>query len=240
MQKVDRKKPNLKTGTIIKTGLIGTGLAAGTHGVYKNRDILQTMWRNPYQMGEIAPFSQATISVLLKPLQISDKKTIHILEVGAGAGGISEKICEWINNHPNTNFSYTIIEIEPTFETKLKDIVESCAGKVLIEDFTQYDPENKQQFDFIISTIPEQIMPSGIVEPIHEKFDKYIQKGAIVSRVRYVVKYVWLKSFLSKKEVENAVTTAKLMSDFNTMHKTEKHLILWNIPPTYVYISTKK
>lgn len=216
----------------------GVALASTMAFSFWNRKVLMQFFNNPSQMGEIAPFSSTTINALLAPLmkQLEIDPKVKVLEVGAGSGGITKKLVELKQKYPDLEL--TIVELNQEFKPLLEEITRGVNVQLKWGDYsTMVDVGNP--FDFIISTLPEQSLPADLVEKITNKMYADLKSGGYLTRVRYVLKLRWIAPFFKKEKADDIREAFKISSEFDTKHKAESKLILWNIPPTYVLTINK-
>jgi phospholipid N-methyltransferase len=210
----------------------GVALASTMAFTFWNRKVLTQFFNNPSQMGEIAPVSSTTVNALLAPLVKrlgSSAEPVTALEVGAGTGGITQKLVELKTKYKNLNV--TIVEFNKEFEPVLKQIIGNSGVELKIEDYTKLP---KNEYDFIISTVPEQSLDAAVVKTITNKMHDELKNGGSLTRVRYVLKLRWIAPFFKKEKADNIREAFKVSSEFDEKHKAESKLILWNIPPIYV------
>ena len=104
-------------------------------------------------------------------------------------------------------------------------------------DYINFRLPNNEQFDIIISSLPEQTLQLDVFEEVLNKYQVQIKNHGVVSRIRYVIKLSWFKYVLNKKKAKNLLKNQFLQEEFNenTNITTQEQTIYRNIPPVTVF-----
>lgn len=93
------------------------------------------------------------ISDILDLADLTKEK--QVLEIGPGIGALSKEAATRAG-------SYTAVEIDTSFETRLADLIDPLGGQVIFKDYLKWDadtlPEAKRCPDVILSNLPYYVM----------------------------------------------------------------------------------
>ena len=220
------------SGEFVLNGTTSRATVGGGESFW-NRNVLYQFFSNPSQMGEIAPFSSATIDALLAPLvrKLATNARVKVVEVGAGTGGVTRKLVDLKRQYPHTLKVY-VVELNEAFQPVLETIIGNSGVKLLMGDYN--DVKSNRKIDFIVSTLPEQSLPADLVKALTEKMEKDLKPGGFLTRVRYVLKLHWLTPFFSKQKAQDITEACRVSTEFDKKYHATSELILWNIPPVDV------
>lgn len=137
-----------------------------------------------------------------------------MLELGPGTGVITAEIIKCIR--PDDIFD--IVELDPDFSAEISEKYASESVSVFCMDFLDFHGE--QPYDFIISSLPYDMIPGKITQKIWEKKLELSEWGTEIS----YYKYYKFNHFRSKFELE-----------INRRYFRDKKLIWKNVPPAVVY-----
>lgn len=218
-----------------RTAITVAGLGLLSNAIYRNRRVLKSMWQNPSQMGEIAPFSAPTIYVLLRPVDkmLRAGRTCSVLEVGSGDGGVTRELLKLHDEFPN-QLTITCVELDESFCHGLRTLIDGRA--------TLHCPQNildhTGQYDALISTMPEQNMPGDILTDIFAQFQRLVKPDGILQRVRYVVQWKHIWALLPRERRKQFQESAAAYTAFEKRFPTTRVLIVRNVPPVHVLMTT--
>ncbi len=200
---------------------------------------------DPSNVGALAPSSVALASAITAGLDQSDLKTYlsgrHILEVGAGTGVFTEQIIGKMGPQD----SLDVVELDETFYQKL---VEKFGKHPQVSIYhcsiTEFHPT--QKYHYIISGLPFNAFPSGLVLDILNNYKSLIVPNGTISYFEYIaipmIKMWGLSacSICSKSasiEKENYSQTLEHLKVFKTLFEaTTENAVIANIPPARAII----
>lgn len=244
---------SLKNKINVGNLFISAGIASASvisYQAYTNKSIIKEFFKNPSLIQEIASFSEYTSNELCKPLKkllelnTDDTRNLRVLEIGAGRGHVTRHIIDTIIKYKKNGdkVTFDIIEYTKDFEEDLLKIANSFENNkfkinVYVMDYINFRLPNNEQFDIIISSLPEQTLQLDVFEEVLNKYQVQIKNHGVVSRIRYVIKLSWFKYVLNKKKAKNLLKNQFLQEEFNenTNITTQEQTIYRNIPPVTVF-----
>jgi phospholipid N-methyltransferase len=202
-----------------------------------NHLVIGQLYKHGFVMGEITPFSHYAIAELLEPLDNilrhrDPSDIVHILEVGAGTGSLTDQICTRLIAQKNTHLD--VVEINSIFAPNLNKILQPCNGTLHVAGY----PTSLHTYDIIVSTLPEQTLAPVDVTNLHSAFVSHLKPGGVLSRAQYVTKMTYFKFMFGDDRRNMIEHTALHMKRFNHMMNTTTRTVWANIPPTYIFHST--
>lgn len=180
--------------------------------------------KNPMQISTIFQTSPWLSECMLSSIDF--KNASHIIELGAGAGAITEKIYHRIQ--PQTQFtafelSYTLVEfLKNSYTEKNMEFVVGSAE--LSREFAQ----KKGLADYVVSSLPWTLFPPDLQERILDSVVDSLKPNGLF------LTYTCLnaKIYPAAKTLDTF-----LNSKFSLVKKSKT---IWkNIPPAFVYICSK-
>jgi phospholipid N-methyltransferase len=252
--------------------LLAAVLTSYATGRYLHRHldkaILLHFFKDPANLGEIAPFSAETAKALCAPLWVLLTQRLseaHILEVGAGKGHLTKYFLKAIDQFTNNvnSISFDIVEMEANHIPDIEKLL-TASGYTLGQNQPMTQPTTKvytknrvtvtlinmpfgqqfvehfkQNYDLIISTIPEQSIPLAAVQEIYYAFRARLKPKGVLVRVRYVVRMKWIRNFFSKTRSREIADVAQLQDAFNHGASTTRKVTVYdNLPPVNIYYMT--
>lgn len=198
------------------------------------RFFLQHFFRNPKNVGAVAPLSQSVAHQLLKDLsQRQDNKPWRILEAGAGTGSVTKEILQLMHE----NDTLDIVEID---EECCKLLTERFKNepRAQVHCLSVLDWSPSYSYDFIVSTLPMNSFSSKFVENILNHYQQISTDNAHCTYVEYIGLET-LSLVFAKNEKRKTITGRRqLLSDFHKTHLIEKSKVFANFLPCYVYHMT--
>lgn len=171
---------------------------------------LLEFFKNWTVTGSITPSSRFLIDKMLSNVNFSTAKVI--VELGAGEGCVTKEILRRMKKSVKL-FSF---EINPSFCKLLKEINDKRL--IVVND----SAENLQKYvklsDYVISSLPLGSLPERVGDKITQEVAKVLKFG------KYIQYQYSLKSY------------GKLKSLFNV----KLDFTLFNLPPAFVYVCTKR
>ncbi|MCK4264954.1 methyltransferase domain-containing protein [Candidatus Babeliales bacterium] len=195
--------------------------------VLKNHTFLESVIKDPVQMGTIVPCSGFTGEELSRYVDQNNKPN-KILEAGGGSGAITEKIIKKLK--PSDVLD--VVEIDPNLCKILRDKFNSYKNvKIHCCSITDYSSPYK--YDYIISTLPFNAFKLDFVKQVRKKFEELVNTGGCLSYVEYTIS-AWKQylPFIKDKDIKGVVN---YLSKDRSTHSAEKRIVWLNVPPTYVY-----
>ena len=180
-----------------------------------------TSLNNMKTVGSLFPISKEGVKVLTKDLDTrSSDKPLHILEVGAGVGNITEILLEKMG--PDDTLE--VIEILPENCAILVEKFKDKRITIHQADFLQWESIDQQKYDLVISTVPHISLGYEFTKQAFEKYHA-LTAGTLVFVQLSGIHYLKMHSHDYHKVQEILET-----------NNDESTLVWWNLPvPVRVY-----
>lgn len=205
----------------------------------------QTAFKNYQQVGAVAPFSEYTAQAMLDTVKsyvksniFSAKKPLKFLEVGAGSGALTKYFLQFLIKQ-NIPFELDLVELDESFsEILIRKFKKYPQVKVYQSNIITWDTHKK--YDIIVSTLPfncKDFSPA-IVKDIVDKLENLALHGGLFLSVEYIAMGpIGYYVFWDAQEKEDYNKKHLILYGFREKHDTYTKRVLFNIPPTYVYIT---
>lgn len=167
--------------------------------------------------GAVAPSSEFLCREMVRSLNLcnrKDNKPLRILELGPGTGVITKEIVKCLR----TGDHFDTVELDPGFYEEIRDQYASENVHVHGMNFLNFDPD--AEYDYIISSLPYDMIPLAITEEI---WKKKLQLCKFGSEITY---YKYYKFNIIRSPFERGV---------NRRYLSSEKLIWKNVPPAKVY-----
>jgi len=190
--------------------------------------------RNPLQVGAFSPCSVFVAQEITKYVAADTKEgVVRVLEVGAGSGVLTTKL-ENVLKHTGRDYILDVIEIDPDYCALLKKRFEDNKN-VTIHCVNILDFNAADNYDYLVSTLPFNVMDTAVIKNIFEQYEKMIVPNGILS----YVEHIWLPDIkektLSGAEKQLFVEKRTTVNDFKDKYFLETVNIYRNITPLYVH-----
>lgn len=178
-------------------------------------EFLLAFFKRPIGVSNIFQSSPILVNRMLSFIDFT--KAQHIIEFGAGAGNITERIL----NRMSQNCSLTCFEIEPILVNYLKCRFNNDSRLKLIRDGAENINTylNGSKVDYIVSGLPIANISKAMVNKILGSSHYHLKEGGNFIQYQY--------SLFSKKAIKHF------------FGKIDVHFELFNIPPAFIYICRK-
>jgi phosphatidylethanolamine/phosphatidyl-N-methylethanolamine N-methyltransferase len=186
-------------------------------------EFLKAAIKNPLQISTVFQTSRWLRNRMLDHVDFAHAK--HIMELGAGAGAITEGIAQRIV--PGCKF--TAFELNEELVTYLRKCYpESMEFVVGSAELAKQYAEKKGPADAVISSLPWSLFPSDLQERIVDSMYAALKPGGIFTT------YVCINAYLYPASQNLRYL---LHRKFKSVKKTPVELR--NIPPAFVYVCEK-
>lgn len=193
----------------------------------------QEYLKHIHEVSSILPTSSSVGDALVaEAAQFANPK--RVLEVGAGTGAITVRIAPHIG--PQDHFS--ICEINTAFMQSLRSRFEQEPQLHSILPHTTFfqgsilDFKPAEPFDFIICTLPFNMLPPDFIDAVFHYFQTILNPGGVVSYIEYVGGRT-LKALTNMDPAQHArlAVLARHVS-----HNTfRRETVIRNFPPTWIH-----
>ncbi|MDW8221967.1 MAG: methyltransferase domain-containing protein [Gemmatales bacterium] len=197
---------------------------------------LAEWWRDFYHTGAIAPsspFLARAMTQVLKP----PRPAWRILEVGPGTGSVTAAILRQLQ--PGDRFD--LVEINPRFVEWLQVRFASdprfqpYVPQVYLYPTAVEEFRPEERYDCIISGLPLNNFRSEQVRTILELFERWLQPQGWLVYFEYVGIRRLKMPFVGKSEKRRLYRVGRITQRFLHKHRTQRQLVLANVPPAFVY-----
>ncbi len=190
--------------------------------------------RNPLQVGAYSPCSVFVAKEITKYVA-ADKKSgaLRVLEVGAGSGVLTTKL-EKVLQQRGGSYALDVIEIDHEYAALLqKRFANNPNVTIHCIDATQFKAAAK--YDYIITTLPYNVMDTEVVSGILKGYERMIAKGGILSYVEHIGLPALREKILRGSEKELFIEKRNVINNFKDTYLLETATVYRNITPLYVH-----
>ncbi len=190
------------------------------------------MWellKHPRKIGAFAPSSPFLVRALTKDIDNIEYPR-NILEIGAGAGHITEAIVKKMSPDDHVD----VVEINPHYcQVLQKHFGHHKNVKIFCGSILDWQPN--YQYDLIVCTLPFNTFKLDFVDNVIQHVKQLAKPHTPFCYIALLYLKPFKKLLLSQENWQNNQMIAQYMNDFNEhyCYKTEK--VLLNIPPAEVY-----
>lgn len=185
--------------------------------------------------GSIAPSSRFLARTLTEPLSIGNRPA-RVLEVGPGTGAVTQRIVRLLQ--PGDRFD--LVELNPVFVNILRGKFASDPAYCRVADQSAVHQCPLQEFaagqpyDFIISGLPLNNFPPGLVRDIFETFLKLLATGGTLSYFEYM--YVRpIRMVVGRRPDRNRLRELDaVIQPYLGQHRIRRNWVFANLPPAWV------
>jgi phospholipid N-methyltransferase len=171
--------------------------------------------RCPKQIGSVTPSSKTLAKKMIS--SIPWDTVHHLAELGAGTGAVTRFIHE--ARYPGTKVF--LFEKDSALNNRLEDqYPEYFCSSDSIQLEAAIHSQGVKQLDCVISGLPFANFPQNIRDAIMEQVLRSLKPGGWFVAFQY--------SLQMKKQLERH------------FHIIDIHLVMWNVPPAFVYVCRKK
>lgn len=222
---------NARLGFSLFSLMIGCTLSSTMRDVGA---FIKSAIKDPHVVGAVMPSSlgvgEELTRFMVKSQRENPSKPLHVLEVGAGTGPMTEVIIARMRSVDHLD----VVEISPDF----------CA--ILHEKFDRYpnvsihcgsilDWKPAYSYDFIISTLPFNSFKYDLINNIINHMNILIADKGIISYIAYTGMAQLRGTFLlGKKKAEHRMKI-KRIEQWRAQYEIAKKTIIKNVPPTNIY-----
>jgi phospholipid N-methyltransferase len=185
--------------------------------------------------GAIAPSSRFLARAMTGPLSKRDRP-VRVLEVGPGTGAVTQRIVRLLQ--PGDRFD--LVELNPVFANILRGKFDSdpayhrvadqsAVHQVPVQEFTADQP-----YDFIISGLPLNNFPTGLVREIFETFFRLLAPGGTLSYFEYMYVRPIRKVIGSRPDRMRLRELEAVIQPYLRQHRIHRSWVFANLPPAWV------
>ncbi len=197
--------------------------------------ILKAFMENPSEVGTLAACSsfvgKEISKYIKKHIEDNPKKSIRVLEVGAGTGALTEEIMKILREEDHLD----AVEISTQFCGVLnekfkeyKNITVHCASIL--------DWKSSRSYDFIVSTLPFNSFDVPFIIKVLDRYYGFIKPGGVLSYVEYIALAKVQRFCMGKVKKKEHKRRAKIMKNFRAKFGIDSKIVWLNLPlPINVY-----
>ena len=185
--------------------------------------------KNPAQVGEVAPISQAAGQELAKFLGKGEVGKKY-LEAGGGCGAVS--ICLAQKLRPQDHLD--VIEIDPDMCEILKRRLQGYEN-VSVHCCSILDWDPGFTYDGIVSTLPFNSLGAEFAQQVIEYCQRVASRSCILSYVEYPICKQALQYFYLGERKRNFRAVQDYLESVRQNYLIEQAMIYFNVPPIAIY-----
>jgi phospholipid N-methyltransferase len=185
--------------------------------------------------GAVLPSSPFLARALAAELE-GPRAAARILEVGPGTGVVTKAIARRMK----PGDSLDCVELNPVFAQHVRDLVAShrvFTGKRDRIDVVTCGVEElpgENVYDFIVSGLPFNSFPAGLVRRIFQAYSRLLKPGGIVSYFEYVLVRQLQTPFVNKDERRRLHRVGMIVGKYISDFQVRREHVLMNVPPAVV------
>lgn len=191
--------------------------------------ILSRYVKNPAQVGEVAPLSQAAGLELAKFVGQSGGGKKY-LEAGGGCGAVSVCIARALRPED----SLDVIEIDPEMCAVLKQRLQGYSN-VSVHCCSILDWQPNFKYDGIISTLPFNSLGIEFTKLAINYFQSVAATDCVFSYVEYPIIKQALQYFYAGERKRNFKEVQNFLAPIRKKFLVDQILIYFNVPPIAIY-----
>lgn len=185
--------------------------------------------------GAVAPSSRFLASEMTRPMR-DRSGPIRVLEIGPGTGAVTEQIVR----HLRPQDCFDLVELNESFVEILNDRFAregrfcDVASLSKIHACKLQDFEAEAPYDFVVSGLPLNNFPAGLVREIFEIYFELLAPGGVLSYFEYM--YVRpIRRLVSKPpEKQRLGELGTIMEEYIASHRFRRSWVFINVPPAWV------
>lgn len=196
-----------------------------------HRSFLAHFLKNPKAVGAICPLSHSVASQLTKYLkERPNSSPCNILEIGAGTGNITKSIVSNMTSKDHLD----VVELDGKCCRLLKNRYASQEN-IHVECCSIVNWKPPYTYDFIISTLPFNSLPTELVKDIMKHYQSLSNSNTIYAYVEYVGLQKMSFIFSTPKKRENIKEKNSFLRHTLNKYLIDKSFVLTNFLPCQVY-----
>lgn len=199
------------------------------------RQFLGELRRDFFHTGAVLPSSRALGRTMTCNLR-RDRPPARILEVGPGTGAVTSVILETLQPADHLD----IVEINDRFVALLTERFASeehfrrHANQAALHHCPLQELDSKERYDFIISGLPMNNFPPGMVREIFQVFRRLLKPDGMLTYFEYVLIRQLKAPFIGRDERRRLLRVGRVVGHYVNRHQVGRDLILANMPPAFV------
>ena len=187
--------------------------------------------------GAVAPSSRFLATAMTRYLAARPQETpVRILEIGPGTGPVTDSII----NQLRPGDVFDLVELNSEFVTILKQRFQTDAAwaaashqatihQIPIQEFQAAAP-----YDFVISGLPLNNFPAGLVKIITDAYFQLLKPGGILSYFEYMYVRPVRKRVTRGADRERITEIDRILSEHCGKMRIHRDSVWVNIPPAWV------
>lgn len=157
-----------------------------------------------------------------------------ILEVGPGTGVFTERIVKRMGPLDELH----LVEFDPSFckilHQKYKDLIETGKIKIFNVSIIDYELQNNEKYDFIISGLPFNAFQPEFVLNVFNKYEEMTKKNGKISYFEYMLIPTLIKIGMNVLSKNHLIQVLKIKESFYQKHPLITDKVWKNFTPAYV------
>lgn len=185
--------------------------------------------------GAVLPSSPFLARALVEPLK-GERPAAHILEVGPGTGAVTRAIVRRMR--PGDRLD--AVELNAQFADRLRHRIAidsfflGVRNRIHVIQSAVQDLPGEGVYDFIISGLPLNSFPSGLVKSIFQAYSRLLKPGGIVSYFEYVLVRHLQTPFVNRFERRRLYRVGRIVKQYIREFQVKREHVFMNVPPAVV------
>lgn len=191
--------------------------------------IVSQYLKNPAQVGEVAPISQAAGQELAKFLGQGEAGKKY-LEAGGGCGAVSMCLAQSLRPEDHLD----VIEIDPDMAEVLKQRLQKYEN-ISVHCCSILDWNPDYTYDVIVSTLPFNSLTPEFAKQVVAYCQRVANTNCIFSYVEYPMIRQFLQYFYMGDRKRNFRAVQKYLQSVRQQYLVDQAMIYFNVPPIAIY-----
>jgi phosphatidylethanolamine/phosphatidyl-N-methylethanolamine N-methyltransferase len=164
------------------------------------------------------------------------RRPARILEVGPGTGAITGEVLRRLNPADQLD----VVEINPRFVALLRRRLATekrfrpYGHQVRVIHAPVQEVAGREVYDFILSSLPLNNFPPGVVREVFEVFQRLLVPGGTLSFYEYVFVRHLKTPFVERRERERLQRVGRILGSYVRKYQFDRERIYANVPPAVV------
>jgi phosphatidylethanolamine/phosphatidyl-N-methylethanolamine N-methyltransferase len=186
--------------------------------------------RNPRNVGALVPLSHFAAESMTAFLQQHPKRSLRILEAGAGTGSVTQSIVR----HLGPDDFLDVIEIDSACCEHLEKLF-AGDSRVSIHCQSILDWTSDKKYDLVYSTLPMNSFSPELVKKVFSHYKQLLLPGGIVSYVEYIGLASLGLLFSCGELKEERKKRLKVLKELQNDYLTDEVNVYLNFLPLKIY-----
>lgn len=185
--------------------------------------------------GAVMPSSPFLAQAMIAPLD-NISHGARILEVGPGTGSVTRAIARRLRPHDHLD----AVELNPQFVEQLRRRCErepafaDRRDQISVIHSAVENLPGDGVYDFIVSCLPFNSFPSGLVRRIFSAYSRLLKPGGMLTYFEYVLVRQLQTPFVNRVERRRLYRVGRVVDQYIRDFQVHRERVFMNVPPAIV------